>query len=584
MRNSSLTRLLKLPLRESGRLKWFLATSIAFAAFNAVTPLVTENAIRILDTQASLPWMRNLCDIDNKRDALLLILGLAAVALMGKCTCMFLQRYLQGWLTNRIVMGVQDELADHLLGLDLGYFKQERTGELMSRMTNDLGLLRKSLKLLSVLITRPLILIATLGVTLHMSWRLTLLGLVAAPLGGIFVTSLSRKMRRAARRSLERRADLTSVMVQFLMGVRVVKAFLCEKFEARQFHGENRRLFGALMKYERARARTRPIVEFVAGLGGLVVIYVGGEWVFGHKIDVSKLVGFLTALGVMYNPAKELSRANNELQEALPGADRVFQIMDMQAEVREGDARLECFQREISIRDLHFAYIPGKPVLHAINLEIRHGECVALVGPSGAGKSTLTDLLLRFYDPQQGKITIDGIDLRDLTFASLRGQFALICQDPFLFNCSLKENIAYGRDDATMDAIERAARAANIHDEIMAMPRAYDTMAGERGGNLSGGQRQRMAIARAIFKDAPILIMDEATSSLDSVSELQVKEALDRLMRNRTSIIIAHRLSTIRHADRIVVMEQGRITAIGSHDELMRNSPTYSRLVDLQNT
>jgi ABC-type multidrug transport system fused ATPase/permease subunit len=283
----------------------------------------------------------------------------------------------------------------------------------------------------------------------------------------------------------------------------------------------------------------------------------------------------------MYSSAKDLSDSASQLQESRAGAERVFQVLDLRPTFREGRTALAPLARAIRFEGVTFGYEPGVPVLHDINLEIGCGETVALVGPSGSGKSTLADLIPRFHDPDRGRITLDGTDIRTATFASLRGQIAIVSQDPFLFNATVRENIAYGQE-AEPERVVRAAGAANIHGEIEALPDGYDTVVGERGVSLSGGQRQRVVIARALFKDAPILILDEATSALDAESERVVQEAVERLMAGRTSLVIAHRLSTIRHADRIVVLEAGRVTATGTHEELLRTSPRYARLVALQ--
>jgi len=495
----------------------------------------------------------------------------------------FLNRYLEAWLSQRVVLDAQNRLAEKLLSMDIGFFMRERTGEIISRMSNDLLFLGRTIKFGSTFISDPLQLIAYLVAIFVISWKLALLGLIGAPLGGYLMSVLSRKMRKASKRAQEKRADITSAMVQFLGGMKIVKAFACEDYESRQFQGETKKLFGVTMKREQARAWMRPVMEFVSSVGMLAVLAVAGEWYFNGTIKLNDLTGFIAALMMMYNPAKELSRSNSDLQEALPGADRVFALLAVEPNIVEGEKILSGSPETICFENIDFAYSPDAPVLKDISLTIKRGECVALVGPTGSGKSTMTNLLLRFYDPDRGRVAIDGTDIRDYTFKSLRSRMALVGQDPFLFNGTIRDNIAYGQADATQEKIEAAASAANIHDDILSFPDGYDTIVGERGTNLSGGQRQRVTIARALYKNAPLLILDEATSSLDSVSEKQVQAALDHLMAGRTSLVIAHRLSTIRHADRIVVLENGRITAQGTHEELLELSPTYAKLVQLQN-
>lgn len=564
------------------RLFWFLAVGVLYSAVSASFPKLVELATNLLANRAIPPVLLPYTGDLKLRKVFFLLLLLALLLTGLKCLLQYFRRYLQSWITQRVVVDAQNRLADHLLLLDLSFFEQERSGELLSRLTNDLNLLGVTVKVFGILATHPITLLMMLGVIFQMNWRLAVLGLLGAPAAGYAVNFLSQKMRRAAQRVQQKRADLTNVMVQFLAGMWTVKAFGCEQFESQQFRKENRAYFDVCMKRERARSRVRPVVEFTASLGTLIALAVGGEWIFNGKLQYEEMMAFLVALGLMYQPAKELSDANTELQEALPGAERVFEVLDLRPNVIEGTHILPPFSHAIDFEDVSFSYVPGQPVLRHITLTLRKGERVALVGRSGAGKTTLTDLLLRFYDVEEGRILIDGIDIRQVTFRSLRDQIAVVNQSPFLFNCSLRENIAYGRSDATMEQIVTAAQAANIHEEILAMPQGYETPAGERGEALSGGQRQRVAIARAIFKNAPILILDEATSALDSENERKVQEALDRLMEGRTAIVIAHRLSTVRNADRIFVMEAGEIIAQGRHEELLVTCPLYESFVRLQ--
>ncbi len=576
------SRMLRLAWRYPTRLICFVAAGFCLGAVGGAIVGVSHAALEILGTAAPPAWLAERFGIHEAQAAFYALLTAGGAILLLKCALSYSERYLEAWLTHRLLLDTQDRLAAHLLRLDLTYFHRERAGEILSRLTNDLHFLGRSVKFACVLLTTPLALFWYLAVLFYLSWQLAVLGLMAAPLGGLGMAYLSRKMRKASRRAQEKRADLTNALVQFLTGIRIVKAFGCEAFEARQFSEENRRLFQVAMKRERARALERPVAEFISACGTLAVLAVGGAWVFHAGLRPADLGAFIIALGLMYGPAKELSRANSDLQEALPGAERVFKIFDLQPEVKEGNEELPPFRNAISFENVSFAYTPGAYVLRAVTFTVNKGERVALVGPSAAGKSTLLDLLMRFYDPDDGRITIDGRDLRQATFASLRRQFAMVCQEPFLFNCSIRDNIAYGRADAEAEAIEAAARAAHIHDEILAMPNGYETMVGERGANLSGGQRQRLAIARALFKNAPILLLDEATSALDAGSEHKVQAALDLLMAGRTTLVIAHRLATIRRADRIIVLEAGAITGQGTHEELLASHPTYARFVRLQ--
>jgi subfamily B ATP-binding cassette protein MsbA len=516
--------------------------------------------------------------------ALLAVIGIGTGLLALKCIFQYLRRYLEAWLAKRLVTDTQMRIAAHLLTLDLGYYQRQRAGEIVSRLTNDLGKLDRTARLFCNLVSGPLTLLAGVVFCFYTNWRLALLALVAAPIGVVCMHSLSRKMRRASRSAYQKQADATGVLMQFIAGIRTVKAFGQEEGERERFDGEMRSVFDHGMRGARAQARVRPLVELMSGAGLLIVLYVGGRWVLGGEVEFKELMGFVTALGLMYAPAKDVSNANSQVQETLPAAERVFDILRERPEIvdRPGAVELAGVREAIRFENVTFGYDPARPVLRGIDLTVNAGERVALVGPSGAGKSTLADLVARFHDPQQGAITIDGVDLRDLKLRSLLANIAIVSQDPFLFHTSIRENIAYGDPGASGEAVEAAARAAAVHEEIFEMSDGYRTVVGERGDRLSGGQRQRICIARAILKNAPILILDEATSSLDTESERKVQTALERLMEERTSLVIAHRLSTIRHADKVLVLEDGEIVSTGTHDELIREGGTYARLWALQ--
>ncbi len=496
----------------------------------------------------------------------------------------YYRRFMGEWLGYRVVVDTQSRLAKHMLSLEYSFFKKQRLGELLSRLTNDLFLLTRTVLLLCIFITRPIQLAALLGAMFWTNWKLALYGLIGAPIATLLFSYLSKTIRNASRSAQTELANVTDAMVRFLSGIMVVKAFACEDYEYKVFRKCNEGYFNEVITRERAVSRERPIISFFSKLGVVAAIFVGGNMIIDGTMKINELVAFMAALALMFDPMKELSRGNSELQVALPGAERVFEIMDNTATQQLGGRVLRKFEGPVELDKVCFGYEANNEVLHRVDLKINKGEMIALVGPSGSGKTTITNLILRFYDVDSGCIKIDGHDIREYSLSSLRSNIAHVGQSPFLFNTTIADNIAYGIEGADINDIHAAAQAANIHDEIMELPKGYNTIVGERGENLSGGQRQRVTIARAIFRNPPIMLLDEATSALDSESEFKVQSALDNLMKDRTSIVIAHRLSTVRNADRIVVIHEGAVVGVGSHEELMLSCPTYSTLSNLQDT
>jgi subfamily B ATP-binding cassette protein MsbA len=414
-------------------------------------------------------------------------------------------------------------------------------------------------------------------------WFLATLAFIVFPVTILPLTQVYKRVRSSSRRGQGSLGQLTALLQETIQGNRVVKAFNMEAYERERFATENQRLFRHSLKAGRLRAFVPPMVELVAACGIAAVVWYGGSSVISGERTQGAFVAFLTAMLLLYEPFKHLTRTNAAIQNGLAAAERLFEVLDQRSEVEERPhaRRLTGIQQGIRFTNVSFRY-QHEWVLRNINLEIRAGEVVALVGPSGGGKSTLADLIPRFYDVNAGQITIDGIDVRNLTLQSLRAQIGVVTQFTFLFNDTARNNIAYGAPSRPLEEVIAAARAAHAHDFIMALPQGYDTEIGELGVRLSGGQRQRLAIARALLKNAPILILDEATSSLDSESERLVQAAIERLMTSRTVLVIAHRLSTIQRADRIVVLADGAIVEEGGHDELLAHNAQYRRLYDLQ--
>jgi ATP-binding cassette, subfamily B, bacterial MsbA len=496
----------------------------------------------------------------------------------------FNQSYLMEWIGQHVIADIRSQLNAHFQRLSLSFYNRTPTGTLLSRMTNDVELMRSALTdaVASVMkdLTSLLVLIA---VAFVMDWTLALIAFVAFPVTVLPILRLSRRLRRVTRKGQVTLGNLATLLQETIQGNRVVKAFGMEHYEIRRFDAESERLVKLYMKAARIKAFTTPMMEVLASFGIAGVVWYGGSSVMAGGRTPGSFMAFLTAMLLLYDPFKGLTKTNNVVQQGLAAASRIFEMLDEPTDVveRPEAAVLEAFRDGIRFEDVTFRY-DAEPVLREINLEIRRGEAVALVGRSGSGKSTLADLIPRFYDVTGGRITVDGRDVRDLTLASLRAEIAIVTQFTFLFNDSVRNNIAYGDVGTSMERIEAAARAANAHDFIRELPRGYDTVIGELGVKLSGGQRQRLAIARALLKNVPILILDEATSALDNESERLVQEAIERLMAGRTTLVIAHRLSTIRNADRIAVLDCGRIIEEGTHAELLDRDGAYRRLYDMQ--
>ncbi len=530
----------------------------------------------------------------SKTDSLYRICIIILVVFLLKNAFGYVQSYTMAHVEQGLMMDIRNELFRHLHNLSLSYFTNERTGNLISRVTNDVNVVNGGVSASFVtLIREPLLVMVFLGIAFTLSWKLTLLSFGVFPFSLFIISWIGLRLHKESRVIQEKMADITSVLQETISNVKVVKAFGMEDFEDKKFRKETKSYFRTVLTMTRIRNLSTPVTEFLSILAAVAIIWYGGRQVLvTGEMKAAEFLGFLLAIFQVMPPVKELSSVINRLQEFSAAGKRIFEILDIEPSIRNHPqaASIGNLRDCIEFKNVSFFYSNGVPqggetkeILRGINLRVRKGEVVAIVGPSGSGKTTLVDLLARFYDPVEGLITIDGVDIRLIELQSLRKQIGIVTQETILFNDTVRSNIAYGLSDCPEEKIRDAAAAANALEFIDALPRGFDSIIGDRGVKISGGQRQRLSIARALLKNPPIMIFDEATSALDSESEILVQEAIERLMKNRTSLVIAHRLSTIRNADRIVVLENGRIEQMGRHVELMKQKDgLYKRLYDLQ--
>ena len=489
---------------------------------------------------------------------------------------------------NSIVTEFRVDLYHQLQRMPLGYFDRMPTGELMSRITNDVNMIQGAVSSVVTGVFKDFFtILALVGVVIYRDPFLAIFALGIFPICVIPLVKLGRRLRKISTRSQETMADVNVLLHETIGGARIVKGFCREEFEAQRFSDEAHRLFWLKMKDVSTRAISSPLMELLGGLAIAGIIFYGGYQVVNGESTPGTFFSFLTALIMLYEPVKRLSNINNDIQNGLAAAVRVYAVLDAEPEIQDkpGAVELAPIQKTVALKGVRFAYDPEKgDVLKGIDLEVPKGQAVALVGTSGGGKTTMVNLLPRFYEASKGAILIDGTDIRDVTMQSLRRQISIVTQQTILFNNTVRYNISYGRPEATEEEIRAAADAAFATGFIEKLPQGFDTMIGESGVLLSGGERQRLSIARAILADRPILILDEATSSLDTESELYVQKALENLMQGRTSFVIAHRLSTVRRADRILVMSDGKIMEQGRHEDLLKNSGLYTKLHKMQFT
>ncbi|MBI3971780.1 MAG: ABC transporter ATP-binding protein, partial [Chloroflexi bacterium] len=494
------------------------------------------------------------------------------------------EMYLEQWVGQRVIYDLRAVLYDHLQSQSMSFYDVNQTGQLMSRVTNDVNQVQFFLTQgLARLVHTAVTIAIFLGVMFFLDPVLTAVSLLVTPLVVYFQKQFAAVMPMY-RRAMQRSADLNVVIQENVTGIKLVKAFNREPFEATRFNDVNWDIRESRMKANMAMAVASPGIDFATYVSAIIIIVFGGWRVMEGVLTIGSLAAFYSYVLTMWAPVRWVSFINQMAQQAVASGERVFEILDTPLDVAETpDAIvLPRLQGRVEFENVSFAYGKNPPLLRDINLTIEPGNTAALVGPSGSGKTTLINLIPRFYDVTAGKVLIDGHDVRDVALEGLRSQIGMVMQETFLFNMPIHENISYGKSDATQEQIEAAARAAHAHEFIRELPEGYDTLVGERGARLSGGQRQRIAIARAILVDPRILILDEATSSVDNRTDFLIRQALDRLMEGRTSIVIAHRLSTVRRAHQILVMEEGCITAQGTHEELLHTSPLYQHLYEIQ--
>jgi len=540
-------------------------------------------------------WINNVVNhfvfSDNQIDTLVNICAVIVIGFLCRNLSSYLHLFTMAYVEQGLIMDIRNKLFKSIHNLYIGYFSNERSGNLISRVTNDVNIVNSGVTAaFETMVKEPVSILIYISIAIAISWKLTLISFLSFPPAIFIISWIGLKLHRESRISQEKMADITSVLQETIFGAKIIKAFSMEEFETNRFKQETKKYFNTILKMTRIRNLSSPTTEFLSVIAAVVIIWYGGMQVLVEKsLSAGEFLGFFMVIFQIMRPIKELTTVVNRIQESVAAGERIFDVIDMDPVVSnvENPKTLDEFKYGISFENISFYYNDEKNgnnvcVLENINLNVKAGEILAIVGPSGAGKSTLIDLIPRFYDPTNGRITFDGIDIRQFEIKSLRSKIGMVTQETILFNDTIRNNIAYGLADTSQEDVIKAAKAANAHNFILETSEGYNTLIGERGLKLSGGQRQRLSIARALLKNPPIMIFDEATSALDSESEILVQEAIERLMMNRTSFVIAHRLSTVRNASRIIVLEKGNIVQIGKHDELVNIDGLYKKLYNMQ--
>jgi subfamily B ATP-binding cassette protein MsbA len=542
----------------------------------------------VLITKSGHSWLNQLILSAGGTDKIA-ILRLAALAVLFiavvGAVCNYTERYLTTSVGQYVIHDLRQTLYSHIHRLSLDYHDKKQTGDLISRLTSDIDAIQSFITsgLLGALIN-CLTLVGMISLMLYLNWRFTLVALSVAPVLFVVVFHYTRRIKKASREVRKKEGEMVSIIQEVLSSIRVVKAFTCEEYEQRRWAEESLESVGMALRVRNLKAKLSPMVDMIVAGGTCLVLWFGGRMALRGALSAGSLVLFIWYLSKMYKPMRELSKMTDTYSKAAVGYERIREVLETDNQVKDlpGAQRAYKFRGRIELDGVSFSYRPGHPVLKQVSLLVEAGQAVALVGPTGAGKTTIIGLIPRFYDPNAGTVKIDGTDVRLYQQQSLRQQISFVLQETLLFRGPVWYNIAYGNQDASHGDIVRAAKQANAHDFIERLPQGYDTVIGERGMTLSGGQRQRIAIARAVIRNSPILVLDEPGSGLDAGSELLVLEALDRLMKGKTSVVIAHKLSTVRSADVIFVVNEGEIVERGDHSELLRKGGLYAELHELQ--